>query len=50
MDDMEKFITNPGKAGEDAPVYLTRKPMHRYLIRGTRVWLREIGKQEPQEF
>ncbi|EFO3595454.1 TPA: hypothetical protein OBO13_004225 [Escherichia coli] len=23
MDDMEKFITNPGKAGEDAPVYLT---------------------------
>ncbi|MCU2461352.1 hypothetical protein N8Q46_23605, partial [Enterobacter hormaechei subsp. hoffmannii] len=25
MDDMEKFITNPGKAGEDAPVYLTWK-------------------------
>ena len=23
MDDMEKFVTNPGKAGEDAPVYLT---------------------------
>ena len=23
MDDMEKFITNPGHAGEDAPVYLT---------------------------
>ncbi len=23
MDDMEKFITNPGRAGEDAPVYLT---------------------------
>lgn len=23
MDDMEKFIINPGKAGEDAPVYLT---------------------------
>ena len=23
MDDMEKFITNPGGAGEDAPVYLT---------------------------
>ncbi|EFH6905291.1 glycoside hydrolase family 108 protein [Escherichia coli] len=23
MDDMEKFITNPGKAGEDAPAYLT---------------------------
>ncbi|HFV2068304.1 TPA: glycoside hydrolase family 108 protein [Escherichia coli] len=23
MDDMEKFITNPGKTGEDAPVYLT---------------------------
>lgn len=23
MDDMEKFITNRGKAGEDAPVYLT---------------------------
>ncbi|WP_054181236.1 glycoside hydrolase family protein [Trabulsiella odontotermitis] len=22
-DDMEKFITNPGRAGEDAPVYLT---------------------------
>nr|WP_281076790.1 hypothetical protein [Klebsiella quasivariicola] len=22
-DDMEKFITNPGKVGEDAPVYLT---------------------------
>ncbi|HHB8176547.1 TPA: glycoside hydrolase family 108 protein [Klebsiella pneumoniae] len=25
MDDMEKFITNPGHAGEDAPVYLTWK-------------------------
>lgn len=25
MDDMEKFITNPGGAGEDAPVYLTWK-------------------------
>lgn len=25
MDDMEKFITNPGRAGEDAPVYLTWK-------------------------
>lgn len=25
MDDMEKFITNPGQAGEDAPVYLTWK-------------------------
>ncbi|MGS1865974.1 hypothetical protein [Klebsiella pasteurii] len=25
MDDMETFITNPGRAGEDAPVYLTRK-------------------------
>lgn len=25
MDDMEKFITNPGKVGEDAPVYLTWK-------------------------
>ncbi|OCO77369.1 glycoside hydrolase family 108 protein, partial [Klebsiella pneumoniae] len=24
-DDMEKFITNPGRAGEDAPVYLTWK-------------------------
>ena len=24
-DDMEKFITNPGHAGEDAPVYLTWK-------------------------
>jgi len=23
MDDMETFITNPGKAGDDAPVYLT---------------------------
>lgn len=23
MDDMEKFVTNPGKVGEDAPVYLT---------------------------
>ncbi|MEQ0236388.1 MULTISPECIES: pesticin C-terminus-like muramidase [Klebsiella] len=23
MDDMETFITNPGRAGEDAPVYLT---------------------------
>ncbi|RZN36899.1 hypothetical protein FEK48_24415 [Escherichia sp. E2593] len=23
MDDIEKFITNPGRAGEDAPVYLT---------------------------
>ncbi|ELN2579087.1 hypothetical protein RY966_004905, partial [Enterobacter kobei] len=23
MDDMEKFITNPGRAGEDTPVYLT---------------------------
>lgn len=25
MDDMEKFITNPGHAGEDAPVYLVWK-------------------------
>ncbi|EPH0247093.1 hypothetical protein V9Y29_06940 [Klebsiella pneumoniae] len=25
MDDMEKFITNPGRVGEDAPVYLTWK-------------------------
>ena len=25
MDDMEKFITNPGKVGEDTPVYLTWK-------------------------
>lgn len=25
MDDMEKFITNPGRAGEDAPLYLTWK-------------------------
>ncbi|WP_433670892.1 hypothetical protein [Klebsiella michiganensis] len=25
MDDMEKFITNPGHVGEDAPVYLTWK-------------------------
>lgn len=25
MDDMARFITNPGKAGEDAPVYLTWK-------------------------
>ncbi|HFK5678056.1 TPA: hypothetical protein ACG0A0_002734 [Enterobacter asburiae] len=25
MDDMEKFITNPGRAGEDAPVYLSWK-------------------------
>ena len=25
MDDMETFITNPGRAGEDAPVYLTWK-------------------------
>ncbi|MCY1701285.1 hypothetical protein OVA10_25140 [Lelliottia sp. SL45] len=25
MDDMEKFITNPGRAGEDAPPYLTWK-------------------------
>ncbi|WP_227668856.1 glycoside hydrolase family 19 protein [Klebsiella quasipneumoniae] len=25
MDDMEKFITNPGGAGEDAPLYLTWK-------------------------
>lgn len=50
MDDMEKFITNPGKAGEDAPVYLTRKLMYRYLIRGNRVWLRESEKQEPLEF
>ncbi|MCK7230300.1 hypothetical protein L8P27_21135 [Enterobacter asburiae] len=25
MDDMEKFITNPGRAGEDAPAYLTWK-------------------------
>ncbi|EPF1271614.1 TPA: hypothetical protein L9X91_005446, partial [Klebsiella pneumoniae] len=24
-DDMEKFITNPGRVGEDAPVYLTWK-------------------------
>ena len=26
MDDMMNFITNPGKAGEDAPVYLTWQP------------------------
>ncbi|VAT26968.1 lytic enzyme [Klebsiella pneumoniae] len=25
MDDMENFITNPGRVGEDAPVYLTWK-------------------------
>ncbi|HBR7626525.1 TPA: hypothetical protein L9385_005268, partial [Klebsiella pneumoniae] len=25
MNDMEKFITNPGRVGEDAPVYLTWK-------------------------
>lgn len=25
MDDMEKFITNPGKVGKDTPVYLTWK-------------------------
>jgi hypothetical protein len=31
MDDMEKFITNPGRAGEDAPVYLSWKADAHYL-------------------
>lgn len=36
MDDMEKFITNPGGAGEDAPVYLTWKADAPLLEKGER--------------
>ncbi|HHQ5685659.1 glycoside hydrolase family 108 protein [Klebsiella quasipneumoniae] len=36
MDDMEKFITNPGHAGEDAPVYLTWKADAPLLEKGER--------------
>ena len=36
MNDMEKFITNPGHAGEDAPVYLTWKADAPLLEKGER--------------
>ncbi|PLO08313.1 hypothetical protein CWN48_27515, partial [Klebsiella pneumoniae] len=35
-DDMEKFITNPGRVGEDAPVYLTWKADAPLLEKGER--------------
>ena len=45
MDDMETFITNPGRAGEDAPVYLTwqtNAPFFDNVFRMLRLFLENL--------
>ena len=50
MDDMEKFITNPGNVGNDSPVYLAWQKDAALSDKGDTGMTKAIVKQRYQEF